>query len=206
MGPLEGPDIIRPAVRDEWRRAMREPDGGPANSRPLQRLPAVLVAALLVCLPAIADDDRPAPQPGLQVPAFELFDLQGRLQRMADYSEPVLVLNFFAYWCDTWVAQLPQLRELTRQHQDLNFRLLGISVDGQWADARRKYLGDELPPFPVLLDSRQDLARRLGLRRVPTVMVLDRERRATTVHEAYPGNPAVLAAIRKALSVGGAGY
>ncbi|MBU0607140.1 MAG: TlpA family protein disulfide reductase [Armatimonadetes bacterium] len=160
----------------------------------------LLLFVLMIPLGATADEDRPAPQPGLQVTAFELFDLQGRLQRMADYSEPVLVLNFFAYWCDTWVAQLPQLRELARQQQDLDFRLIAISVDGQWADARHKYLGDEPPPFPVLLDSRQDLAHRLGLRRVPTVMVLDRERRATTVHEAYPGNPAVLAAIRKALS------
>jgi peroxiredoxin len=158
------------------------------------------VALLFACWPASAADNRPAPQPGLQVPAFELFDLQGNRQALAQCREPVIVLNFFAYWCDTWVKQLPQLRELAHQQTDLNFRLIAVSVDGQWSDARRKYLRDQAPPCTVLLDSRQELAGRLGLRRVPTVLVLDRQRRVTYVHEAYPGNPPLLAAIRKALS------
>jgi len=161
----------------------------------------VLLAALLLsCWPAFAADSRPPPQPGGQMPTFELFDLQGNRQALAQYREPVIVLNFFAYWCDTWVAQLPQLRELARQQRDLNFRLLAISIDGRWSDVRRKYLGDQKLEFPVLLDSRRGLARQLGLRHVPTVVVLDRQRRVTYVHEAYPGNPPVLRAIRKALS------
>jgi peroxiredoxin len=161
---------------------------------------ALLAVSLLVCWPTFAADERPPPQLGLPVPAFELFDLQGNRQALAQCREPVIVLNFFAYWCDTWVKQLPQLRELAHQQRDLNFRLLCISVDGQWSDARRKYLRDQAPPFTVLLDSRQELAGALGLRRVPTVMVLDRQRRTTYIHEAYPGNPPVLAAIRRTLS------
>jgi peroxiredoxin len=145
-------------------------------------------------------DTRPAPQVGQQVPAFELFDLQGMRHALGEYREPVIVLNFFAYWCDTWVKQFPQLRELAHQQQDLNFRLLAVSVDGQWSDVRRKYLHDQAPPFEVLLDSRKGLTAALGLRRVPTVMVLDRGRKVTCVYEAYPGNVKVLAAIRKAAS------
>jgi len=153
----------------------------------------------------VAADERPAPQPGGLMPAFALFDLEGKLHRLSDYREPVLVVNFLAYWCDTWVAQLPQLRELAHQQRDLNFRLICISIDGRWTDARRKYLRDQRLPFPVLVDGRRKLARQLGLRHVPTVFVLNRERRATYVHEAYPGNPPVLAAIRQAAS-GRAGY
>ncbi len=134
------------------------------------------------------------------MPAFALFGLDGRLHRLPDYTEPALVVNFFAYWCDTWIKQLPQLKELSRQQADLDFRLIGISVDGQWSDPRRKVLRDQKLTFPVLLDGRSELARQIGLRRVPTVLVLDRQRRVTYVHEAYPGNPPVLAAVRKALS------
>lgn len=134
------------------------------------------------------------------MPAFALFDLDGKLHRLSDYHEPVLVVNFLAYWCNTWVEQLPQLRELARQQHDLNFRLICISIDGQLTDVRRKYVGDQKLPFPVLLDGRKTLAKQLHLRHVPTVYVLDRERKATYVHEAYPGNPPVLQAIRKAAS------
>lgn len=162
------------------------------------RIAAVAVA--LVAGAAGQADDHPAPQPGGQMPAFALFDLDSKLHRLSDYHEPVLVINFLAYWCDTWVAQLPQLRELALQQQDLNFRLICISIDGQWTDVRRKYLHDQKLPFPVLLDGRKTLAGPLHLRHVPTVMVLDRQRQITYVHEAYPGNPPVLTAIRKALS------
>ncbi len=182
----------------KWR--VRPLFGGPAGSRPLPALPLLLAASLLTVSLACADDTRPAPQPGLTMPAFALFDLDGRLHRLPDYAEPVLVVNFFAYWCDTWIKQLPQLKELSRQQADLDFRLIGISVDGQWSDARRKVLRDQKLTFPVLLDGRSELARQIGLRRVPTVLVLDRQRRVTYVHEAYPGNPPVLAAVRKALS------
>ncbi len=140
------------------------------------------------------------------MPAFALFDLDGRLHRLADYTEPVLVVNCFAYWCDTWIKQLPQLCELARQQNDLHFRLLAVSVDGQWSEARRKVLRGQRLTFPVLLDGRAELAGALGVRRVPTVFVLNRERVVTYVHEAYPGNPPVLQAVRAALSVGGAGH
>jgi len=59
--------------------------------------------------------------------------------------------------------------------------------------------GDQRLPFPVLLDGEKTLANTLGLRRVPTVVILNRGRRVTYVKEAYPGNPVVLRAIRKAL-------
>jgi len=160
---------------------------------------ALAVTALLVVQP-VAADEAAAPCVGLTMPAFALFDVDGNMHRLADYTEPVLVINFFAYWCDTWIKQLPQLKELAQQQTDLRFRLLGISVDGQWTEARRKVLRNQQLEFPVLLDGRSELARQVGVRRVPTVLVLDRQRRATYVHEAYPGNPPVLAAIRKALS------
>jgi peroxiredoxin len=197
---LEGPDFIRPAVTGECQRARGAAHDGPDDIRPLQRLlPAALLALLLAVATARADD-RPPPQVGAVMPAFALFDVDGNLHRAADYTAPVLVVNFFAYWCDTWVKQLPQLRELARQQDDLHFRLIGISVDGQWSDARRKYLRDARLEFPVLLDGRTQLARQVGVRRVPTVLVLDKQRKITYVHEAYPGNPPVLEAIRKALS------
>jgi len=109
-----------------------------------------------------------------------------------------VVLNFFAFWCDTWIAELPQLRELAGEQQDLGFRLLSVSVDGKWTDQLRVVCGDEPPPWAVLIDRGSRLSRQLGLRRVPTLLVLNRERRVTAAFEAYPGNPALLKAIRAA--------
>jgi peroxiredoxin len=157
------------------------------------------VGLLLIASAALAEDDRPAPAVGQQVPAFELFDVSRVIHRLSDCREPMIVLNFWAFWCDTWKAQLPQLVELSRQQEELSFRLLVISVNGQWSDSQRQSLRRQRLLFPVLLDGQRKVGTALGVRRVPTVMVLDEERRVRWVHEAYPGNPVVLKAVRGAL-------
>jgi len=159
----------------------------------------ILVGMLLTVL-AVASEEPPPPALGQQVPVFELFDPGGEVHRLADCREPVIVLNFWAFWCETWKAQLPQLKELAQKQQELNFRLLVVSVDGQWSDNQRQTLREQRLPFAVLLDGQRTLGTALGVRRVPTVMVLGRDRKVTWLHEAYPGNPAVLKAIRGALS------
>lgn len=157
--------------------------------------------ALLVVAVAVAAAEPPPPAVGGPLPDFTLFDLEDQQYRLASFEEPVLVLNFWAFWCDTWIAQLPQLRELATQQEELGFRLLAVSVDGAWTDQIKALGGAEGLSFPVLLDHRSLVSRGLGVRKVPTVVVADRERRITYVHEAYPGNPPVLSAIRAAASV-----
>jgi len=132
------------------------------------------------------------------MPQVELFDLEGRKFRLRDVREPVVVLNFFAFWCDTWIAELPQLRELAGEQGQLGFRLLAINVDGKWTDQLDVVCGEDPLPYPVLIDRTSRLSKQLGLRRIPTILILNRERRITAVFEAHPGNPKLLAAIRAA--------
>jgi len=162
---------------------------------------ASALALLVVAVTLAAAAERPQAAVGERLPDFTLFDLEDQQYRLASFEEPVLVLNFWAFWCDTWIAQLPQLRELATQQEELGFRLLAVSVDGAWTDQVNALGGAEGLPFPTLLDYRRLLSRWLGVRKVPTVVVADRERRITYVHEAYPGNPPVLSAIRAAASV-----
>lgn len=161
-------------------------------------LTATAVALSVAAALAGETDPRPPPRPGQLVSDFVLFDMAQQPRRLSDFREPVLVLNFWAFWCDTWKKELPQLCELAGREQELNCRVLAVSVDGQWTAARWAHLGRAPLPFPVLLDGNSVVSSALGVRRVPTVMVLDRQRRVTWVHEAYPGNPAVVTAIRAA--------
>ncbi len=163
---------------------------------------AAWLVGLMMCAigNAAEEPEGPPPRVGVTVPNATLVDLTQRPHDLSEFTAPVLVLNFWAFWCDTWKQQLPQLMELSRRQEELGFRLVAVSVDGQWADAARQRLRDA--PFAVLLDGRQALSGPLGLRRVPTVLVLDRHRRVTWLHEAYPGNPAVLRAIRAAAGTG----
>ena len=155
------------------------------------------IALALVATIAAASAD---PMLGAPCPDFALFDLQNRQLRLADLTEPVIVLNCFAFWCDTWIAQLPQLRELAAQQSSLHFHILSISVDGVWIDQLQAVCGENALPYPVLVDRDSRLSQTLGIRHVPTVFVLNRERKIVWVHEGYPGNSRLLRAIRQAQS------
>jgi len=161
----------------------------------MRALTATLLAALIA--PAWGDGPPP-PACHVPMPDFTLFDLQQRPVSLGQIAEPVVVVNFFAFWCDTWIAELPQLRELVTREKLLGFKLISISLDGAWSDQLAEVCGDEPPPWPVLVDPRRGLATALGLRHVPTVLVLDRDRTIRCVFEGYPGNPQVLQAIRDA--------
>lgn len=160
--------------------------------------PWLLLGLCALCAPA--PREGPPPALGMGLPRVVLPDLHGHPYELAAVDSPVLVLNLWAFWCDTWKEQLPQLRELAAQQEKLGFRLVAVSVDGAWTGVFREHCGAEGVAFPVLLDVRRQLATSFGLRVVPTVLVLDRRRRVRYVHEAYPGNPVVLQSIRRAAS------
>jgi peroxiredoxin len=161
-----------------------------------------LTAALMIALiaPAWGENEPPPPACDVPMPDFTLFDLQQRAVCLAEIEEPVIVVNFFAFWCDTWIAELPQLRELVTREQALGFRLISISVDGAWSNRLAEVCGEEPPAWPVLIDRRSRLSTALRLRHVPTILVLDQDRVIRHVFEGYPGNPKLLQAVREELS------
>lgn len=158
----------------------------------------LLLLAMTAALGNVDPSEGPPPALGRTVPDFTLQRIDEGVLRLADVDEPVVVLNIFAFWCDTWIEQLPQLRELVTQEDDLNFRLIAVSIDGRWPDQLEQVCGDDPPPWPILLDGDRVLARALGIRHAPTVLVLDRARKVLYAWEGYPGNHRVLRGIRKA--------
>jgi peroxiredoxin len=153
--------------------------------------------ALCLYLAAESFASPGGPTVGQALPDFALLDMHDQPVHPAALPEPVLVLNFFAFWCDTWVAELPQLRELATQQQALGFRLVSISIDATRREQSRLVCGGKPLPFPVLLDYDGRLSHALGVRRVPTIVVVDSRRRITWVREGFPGNIRILRAVRE---------
>jgi peroxiredoxin len=161
-------------------------------------VPTLCLLLIATMMPGAAGDEPGGPAVGTVVPGAVFLDPNDRPVALADYHRPVLVLNFFAFWCDTWLEQWTQLRELVPLGRRLSFDFVSVSIDGQCREQLKRVCKGGAPPFPVLYDPGSHLARRLAVRRVPTVIVLDRDRRITYVHEGYPGNAEVLKAVRAA--------
>jgi thiol-disulfide isomerase/thioredoxin len=122
--------------------------------RPASAWTGILMAlCLLYSAPARPDTPITTLPLGTSAPAFSLPDVAGRQHTLQEYAIPghVTVLNFWAFWCDTWKAEMPHLRSLAPLQDERGFRLVAISVDGTRLEEFKR-LNPQPPPFPVLLD------------------------------------------------------
>ena len=167
----------------------------------------LLTSAACLCLSGrqVAHPAPPADEPtlplGSTAPDFTLPDIDGQPHDLRDWAVPgqITVLNFWAFWCDTWKAEMPHLRTLAPLQKERHFQLVAISVDGtRLAEFRQQ--NREPTPFPVLLDGGGTISRAYLIAHVPTVVILDSAGRIRYFHVGYPGNDVVLSTIRKIAS------
>ena len=136
------------------------------------------------------------PPLGTAAPDFSLLDVQGKQFRLADYRGKTVVLNFWAFWCDTWKAELPSLRELAKRQQDMSFTLLAASVDGTRLSEFQRHTAGAVP-FPVLMDVGGQVTDRYRVRHVPTVVIIAPDGTVRFAVAGYPGNFVVLRELRR---------
>jgi peroxiredoxin len=85
---------------------------------------------------------------------FSLETVDGKTVSLSDYvGENVIMLDFWATWCEPCLAAMPHLNQIYRKHKDDGFVLLSISMDGPDTVAEvRSYSQRHNLDFPVLLD------------------------------------------------------
>lgn len=155
----------------------------------------VLLISLFGAVPALAGGQN-GPRPGSAAPAFALPDVGGKVHRLEDLRGKPVLLNFWAFWCDTWKEELPHLKELAARQDELGFRLVALSVDGTRLQQFLKGTGGRVP-FPVLLDAGGKVSARYHVARVPTLVLVDARGVVRWVRSGFPGNQVLLNEVRK---------
>jgi peroxiredoxin len=122
--------------------------------------------------------------------------VEGSTVRLSDLRGRAVVLNFWAFWCDTWKAEMPHLRRLAEHRRELRFEIVAVSVDGTRVQTYRA-AEPRGAPFAVALDHGGAVSRAYGVTRVPTVLVLDAQGRVRYRASGYPGNQPILSALRR---------
>lgn len=108
----------------------------------------------------------------LPVPAFEGTDLQGRAWRLADLRGKVVLINFWASWCEPCRAELPSLQALAQRHGPEKLVVLSVNFKESALTAQRFAQRNELT-LPVLLDSQGVMARQWGVSVFPSTVLID---------------------------------
>ena len=116
------------------------------------------------------------PWRGGAAPALALLDLEGRAHRLEDYRGKVVLINFWATWCEPCRAEMPAMNKLRAALAGQPFAVLAVNLAEPESRIRR--FMEQVPlDFPVLLDRDSGVAKAWRARILPASYVLDAEGR-----------------------------
>jgi peroxiredoxin len=94
---------------------------------------------------------------GHRTPALSLPTLAGGAVSLAEHADKLVLVNFWATWCQPCTAEMPTLEALWREYRGRGLVVLGVSVDrGAPRPLLDPYVSRLGLTFPILLDA--DLA------------------------------------------------
>ena len=134
------------------------------------------IALLAVYCAATAAGGELKPWSGGATPPLALRDLQGKEHKLADYRGKVVVLNFWATWCDPCREEMPSMQRLQDKLAGKSFAILAIDY-GEGAPRIQEFLKKVPVRFTVLLDRDTSAATAWKVKVLPTTLVLDPQQR-----------------------------
>jgi thiol-disulfide isomerase/thioredoxin len=85
----------------------------------------------------------------------------GRRNVFGDFKGKVLVLDFYATWCDPCRRSVPHLIELQNKYADQGLQVIGLNVGGDEELVTFLLAGNENIPQTFVFDRQGQLARHL---------------------------------------------
>jgi thiol-disulfide isomerase/thioredoxin len=123
---------------------------------------------------------------GKPAPEVTLKDLEGKDVLLSEYRGKVVLVNFWATWCEPCQIEIPWLIEMQQKYSARGFTILGVDVDDEGKDAVVPFLakerfnvnGQKLPMnYPVLLGNDVVADKFGGLLGYPTSFLISRDGR-----------------------------
>lgn len=134
--------------------------------------------------PAMKADSPDKPKGAELAPELTLKDLDDKNVSLADYKGKVVLVNFWATWCDPCRGEIPELIELQRKYGPRGFVLLGIALDEEGksvvapfvAKERFDVQGQKSPmDYRILIGNEEAADKFGGLFGYPTSILISRD-------------------------------
>ncbi|MHC1697141.1 MAG: TlpA disulfide reductase family protein [Geobacteraceae bacterium] len=154
---------------------------------------AVFVTALM--LPSLS---HAVPQKGEPAPAIKVVTTSGQKVTFANYRGHVLVMEFFATWCEGCRESIPHLIRLNKTYGKQGLQILGLNPGVGGDDLRqvRKFIREERLNFPVAFVD-DDLLIDYAVQPIPAIFIIDKK---GVLVEKYVGfNPTIEESMEKTI-------
>ena len=144
----------------------------------------VLITAIFSAV--YADKQRDIMLPDLSVKLLD--GKQVRLSVLLE--EGPLLVDFWATWCAPCKKEMKFLEEFHQKYYEEGFRVLAISTDSPKSMSKVKsYIRAKKHTFMVGLDPNQEIAKKMNVLLMPTVIILNKDRKVSWYHQGFiPGD------------------
>lgn len=127
---------------------------------------------------ATSEPDPDSVVVGSQAPSFSLTSLDGTTVKSTALKGSVVVLNFWATWCQPCMTEIPELKGLAANSQA---KVVGIALDQDGVKAVQPFVTSHAINYTVLVGNEEVFQRFNGLG-IPYTLVLDPSQRIVKIY------------------------
>lgn len=133
--------------------------------------------------------------------ALDLPDASGKNESLAQWTGKVIVVNFWATWCEPCRDEMPRFVELQKEYGGKGLQFVGIAVDQ--ADKVRQFASEIKLNYPALIGGYGaiELSKSLGntVGALPFTVVVNRSGDVVSTHLGPLKDPELRALVRQFL-------
>lgn len=122
-------------------------------------------------------------KPGDSFPDLSGYGLEGSLP---DLKGKVVLVDFFASWCEPCKASFPAMEELHKKYGDKGLVILAINLDKKKADMEA-FLKENPVTFNIVRDPANKLVSAVKIPTMPSSFLLDRSGKVHAAHRGFKG-------------------
>jgi peroxiredoxin len=142
----------------------------------------IALLALCLALPPRAPADLTAANSRKIASDFTLSDSKGASVKLSDYKGRVVLLDFWATWCEGCKVEIPWYMEFQNKYKEGGLSVVGVSVDEDGWKSVKPFLEEKKVNYPVVIGN-WDLAKLFGVdNALPATLLIDRDGRIADLH------------------------
>jgi len=132
----------------------------------------VAAVAFAAAAATVAAEAELKPWKGKATPLLARADLAGKTVDLKDLRGHVVVVNFWATWCEPCKDEMPSLERLKARFAAFPLDVLTINY-GEFPEKIAPFLAQEKIALPVLLDTQKDAAAEWKVGGLPMTFIVD---------------------------------